>query len=208
MSVIHPSVLAVGRWCGGGDERILMRIGFRTPKLPAQGLDAAPRSVTRSSTTTSSCLPRGCDRTRRWRWCLTWKVFSRRRGRTRLELRRATSSGSFGCNIWVATVTRPWCGSFDGSAGLALSTIRRRLSTLAGSMTHLVALGELDHNPVQRGMPVRSPVTRERRVIPLVRPVRHLPRVLDHDGRHHSDGAAQGSGSGDDRRDAAGRAAS
>jgi integrase len=55
------------------------------------------------------------------------------------------------------------------------------LSTVAGFYSHLCALGELDHNPVQRGMPVRSPVTRDRRVIPLVRPVRHLPRILDHD---------------------------
>ena len=69
----------------------------------------------------------------------------------------------------------------DGGCGLALSTIRRRLSTLAGFYSHLVALGELDHNPVQRGMPVRSPVTRDRRLIPLVRPVRHLPQILDHD---------------------------
>ena len=69
----------------------------------------------------------------------------------------------------------------DQSEGLALSTIRRRLSTLAGFYSHLVALGELDHNPVQRGMPVRAPVTRDRRVIPLVRPVRHLPQILDHD---------------------------
>ncbi|HUF97554.1 MAG TPA: tyrosine-type recombinase/integrase [Ilumatobacter sp.] len=69
----------------------------------------------------------------------------------------------------------------DQSEGLALSTIRRRLSSLAGFYSHLVALGELDHNPVQRGMPVRSPVTRDRRVVPLVRPVRHLPRILDHD---------------------------
>ncbi len=69
----------------------------------------------------------------------------------------------------------------DSSEGLALSTIRRRLSSLAGFYSHLVAVGELDHNPVQRGLPVRSPVTRDRRVIPLVRPVRHLPRILDHD---------------------------
>lgn len=70
---------------------------------------------------------------------------------------------------------------FDQSDGLALSTIRRRLSTVAGFYSHLCALGELDHNPVQRGMPVRSPVTRDRRVVPLVRPVRRLPRILDHD---------------------------
>jgi integrase/recombinase XerD len=67
----------------------------------------------------------------------------------------------------------------DGGAGLALSTIRRRLSSLSGFYAHLVALGEMDHNPVQRGMPVRSPVTRDRRVVPLVRPVRHLPQILD-----------------------------
>lgn len=69
----------------------------------------------------------------------------------------------------------------DSSEGLALSTIRRRLSSLAEFYSHLVALGALDHNPVQRGTPVRSPVTRDRRVIPLVRPVRHLPRILDYD---------------------------
>jgi site-specific recombinase XerD len=69
----------------------------------------------------------------------------------------------------------------DTSTGLALSTIRRRLSTVAGFYSQLCALGHLDHNPVQRGMPVRSPVTRDRRVIPLVRPVRHLPQILDHD---------------------------
>ena len=49
------------------------------------------------------------------------------------------------------------------------------LSTLAGFYSHLCALGHLDHNPVQRGMPVRAPVTPDRRVVPLVRPVRHLP---------------------------------
>jgi site-specific recombinase XerD len=63
--------------------------------------------------------------------------------------------------------------------GLALSTIRRRLSSVSGFFAHLVALGEMDHNPVQRGMPVRSPVVKDRRVVPLVRPVRHLPRILD-----------------------------
>ena len=62
-----------------------------------------------------------------------------------------------------------------------MSTIRRRLSSVAGFYSHLVALGEMDHNPVQRGMPVRSPVSRDRRVVPLVRPVRNLPQILDHD---------------------------
>lgn len=69
----------------------------------------------------------------------------------------------------------------NGSGGVALSTIRRRLSSVAGFYAHLVALGDIDHNPVQRGMPVRSPVARDRRVVPLVRPVRHLPQILGHD---------------------------
>jgi integrase/recombinase XerD len=73
-----------------------------------------------------------------------------------------------------ATVVR-----IDGSAGLALSTVRRRLSTLSGFYAHLVALGEVESNPVHRGMAVRAPVAKGRRVVPLVRPVRHLPRVLD-----------------------------
>ena len=42
----------------------------------------------------------------------------------------------------------------DQPNGLALSTIRRRLSTVAGFYSHLCALGELVHNPVQRWMPV------------------------------------------------------
>jgi site-specific recombinase XerD len=71
--------------------------------------------------------------------------------------------------------------AIDGGDGLALSTIRRRLSSVSGLFAYLVALGEIDHNPVQRGMPVRSPVTRDRRVVPLVRPVRHLPQILDTD---------------------------
>ena len=71
--------------------------------------------------------------------------------------------------------------AIDDTAGMALSTVRRRLSSVSGFYAHLVALGEMDHNPVQRGMPVRSPVTRGRRVVPLVRPVRHLPQILDTD---------------------------
>ena len=67
----------------------------------------------------------------------------------------------------------------DGSGGLALSTVRRRLTSVSGFYAHLVALGEATANPVQRGMAVRSPVTRDRRVVPLVRPVRQLPRVLE-----------------------------
>lgn len=93
------------------------------------------------------------------------------RRRDVLEFIRAQRTGTMARNVAPLGV----------SDGLALSTIRRRLSSVAGFYSHLVAVGELDHNPVQRGMPVRSPVHRDRRVVPLVRPARHLPRILDHD---------------------------
>jgi site-specific recombinase XerD len=67
----------------------------------------------------------------------------------------------------------------DGSGGLALSKVRRRLTSVSGFYSHLVALGETAENPVQRGMAVRSPVTRDKRIVPLVRPVRQLPRMLE-----------------------------
>jgi len=93
------------------------------------------------------------------------------RRRDVLEFIRAQRTGSSARNV----------APIGASDGLALSTIRRRLSSVAGFYSHLVALGDMDHNPVQRGMPVRSPVHRDRRVVPLVRPARHLPRILDHD---------------------------
>ncbi len=66
----------------------------------------------------------------------------------------------------------------DGANGLALSTVRRRLGSVSGMFAHLVAIGEMTSNPVQRGMAVRSPVSRDRRVAPTVRPVRQLPKIL------------------------------
>ena len=37
--------------------------------------------------------------------------------------------------------------AIDDTAGMALSTVRRRLSSLSGFYAHLVALDEMDHNP-------------------------------------------------------------
>jgi integrase/recombinase XerD len=71
---------------------------------------------------------------------------------------------------------------FPGAnTGLALSTIRRRLRSLSGFYTHLVPLDRMAANPVQRGTAVRPPVTRDKRVVPVVRPVRKLPRILEVD---------------------------
>jgi integrase/recombinase XerD len=66
----------------------------------------------------------------------------------------------------------------DGASGLALSTIRRRIGSVSGFYSHRDR-GTVSANPVQRGMAVRSPVTRDKRVVALVRPVRQLPRVLE-----------------------------
>jgi integrase/recombinase XerD len=67
----------------------------------------------------------------------------------------------------------------DGGSGVALSTIKRRLSSVSGLYGYLVARGEVAANPVLRGMATRASMRRQRRGTPLVRPVRLLPRVLE-----------------------------
>lgn len=67
----------------------------------------------------------------------------------------------------------------DGGSGMALSTIKRRLSTLSGFYAYLVAIGELDRSPVLRGLATRASVRRGGRAVGVIRPVRLLPRVLE-----------------------------
>ena len=69
----------------------------------------------------------------------------------------------------------------DGSAGLALSTIKRRLSTLSGFYAYLVATDRLDRSPVLAGLATRASTRRGRRGVPLVRAVRPLPQILEPD---------------------------
>ena len=69
----------------------------------------------------------------------------------------------------------------DGSAGLALSTIKRRLSTLSGFYAYLVATDRLERSPVLPGLATRASTRRGRRGVPLVRAVRPLPRILEPD---------------------------
>lgn len=64
------------------------------------------------------------------------------------------------------------------SSGLALSTVKRRLSSVSGLYRYLIELGEIDSTPVHRGMATRAPVVKYRRVTPLVRPARTLPQIL------------------------------
>jgi integrase/recombinase XerD len=66
----------------------------------------------------------------------------------------------------------------DGGSGVALSTIKRRLSSVAGLYAYLVARGDVAANPVLRGLATRASMRRQKRGTPLVRPVRLLPRVL------------------------------
>jgi integrase/recombinase XerD len=68
----------------------------------------------------------------------------------------------------------------DGSAGLAASTIKRRLAALSSFYGYLVTRGDVTANPVPRGLPTRKSRHRgERGVVPLVRGVRRLPRILE-----------------------------
>jgi integrase/recombinase XerD len=67
----------------------------------------------------------------------------------------------------------------DGGSGVALSTIKRRLSSVSGFYGYLVARGDVAQNPVLRGMATRASRRRTKRGTALVRPVRLLPRVLE-----------------------------
>jgi site-specific recombinase XerD len=69
----------------------------------------------------------------------------------------------------------------DGASGLALSTIKRRLSSVSGLYSYLLATERVDRNPVPRGLVTRRLVSRHRSGTSLVRPARQLPRVLDPD---------------------------
>lgn len=69
----------------------------------------------------------------------------------------------------------------DGASGLALSTIKRRLSSVSGLYSYLLATERVDRNPVPRGLVSRKLVSRHRGGTPLIRPARQLPRILNPD---------------------------
>ena len=71
----------------------------------------------------------------------------------------------------------------DGEAGLAASTIKRRLATISSLYDYLVLRGHCDRNPVPRSMGARGQRAAGsgaggRRGAPLIRTQRKLPRVL------------------------------
>lgn len=69
----------------------------------------------------------------------------------------------------------------DGETGLAVRTIKRRLSSVSGLFSYLVARGDagVRANPVPRGLAIRRARDRRgARGVPLLRTPRTLPRVL------------------------------
>ena len=66
----------------------------------------------------------------------------------------------------------------DSPAGVATSTVARRLSTVSGFFSYLLARGDIEANPVPRGLPTRRERQRPGQGVPLTRRVRRLPRIL------------------------------
>jgi integrase/recombinase XerD len=65
-----------------------------------------------------------------------------------------------------------------GEGGVSARTVRRRLSSVSGLFAFLLARGDVDANPVPRGLPTRRERLRPRQGVPLVRTPRTLPRIL------------------------------
>jgi integrase/recombinase XerD len=63
-------------------------------------------------------------------------------------------------------------------AGVAISTVARRLSIISGFFAYLQARGDIDANPVPRGLPTRRERSRPGQGVPLTRRARRLPRIL------------------------------
>ena len=63
-------------------------------------------------------------------------------------------------------------------AGVAISTVARRLSMVSGFFAYLVARGDIEANPVPRGLPTRRERSRPGQGVPLTRRTRRLPRIL------------------------------
>ena len=68
----------------------------------------------------------------------------------------------------------------DGGAGMSASTIKRRLAAVSSFYGYLLTRGDVSANLVPRGLPTRKSRHRgDHGVVPLVRGVRRLPRVLE-----------------------------
>ena len=68
--------------------------------------------------------------------------------------------------------------SNEEPAGVATSTVARRLSIISGFFAYLQARGEVAANPVPRGLPTRRERSRPGQGVPLTKRTRRLPRIL------------------------------
>jgi site-specific recombinase XerD len=66
-------------------------------------------------------------------------------------------------------------------AGVATSTVARRLSIVSGFFAYLQVRGDITANPVPRGLPTRRERSRPGQGVPLTRRTRRLPRILTPD---------------------------
>jgi integrase/recombinase XerD len=66
----------------------------------------------------------------------------------------------------------------DIEGGVSARSVRRRLSSVSGLFAYLHARGDVEVNPVPRGLPTRRERSRPRQGVPLVRSSRTLPRIL------------------------------
>jgi site-specific recombinase XerD len=71
----------------------------------------------------------------------------------------------------------------DREAGLSMTTIKRRLSSVSGLFSYLALRGDAGvmANPVPRGLATRNARMRGGRGVPLIRAPRTLPRILEPD---------------------------
>jgi site-specific recombinase XerD len=69
-------------------------------------------------------------------------------------------------------------GHGEEPAGVATSTVARRLSTISGFFAYLQAREDVTANPVPRGLPTRRERSRPGQGVPLTRRTRRLPRIL------------------------------
>lgn len=69
-------------------------------------------------------------------------------------------------------------GEDDGTVGVSMSTVARRLSIISGFFAYLQARGDITANPVPRGLPTRRERSRPGQGVPLTRRTRRLPRIL------------------------------
>jgi site-specific recombinase XerD len=66
----------------------------------------------------------------------------------------------------------------DAETALSSRTVARRLSTVSGLFSYLLARGDVAANPVPRGLPTRREQHRSRPAVPLIPRRRTLPMIL------------------------------